>query len=646
MSSDRAASSGDSKGRILSTPSQDELPVSSGDMQTLLQLLPYCRPHARWFVLAIALLPVTAAASLVQPYLIKQTIDTAIGPRASSGLGPWIAAFALAIGVDFVSRFGQTYAMQLAGQRTMADLRMAVFRHLQRLSISYFNRTPAGRIVTRLTNDIDSLGELFVSGAVTAIADIFSIVAILSVMVWLDWQLSLIAFTVLPPLAILIETFRKHARAAFRRVRAAIAQLNTYLAEQVAGVTTVQLFQRERECAREYRDINDEHRMANYQAIRYDALLYSVVESASAACIALVLWYSATRMQYGGMFSWMSVTSLGTVVAFYEYIQRFFVPLRDLSTKYTVIQSSVASAERIFQTLQQRELDAPEGEVGSLPFTDAVRAATSNVVEFCSVTHEYAQGVRAIEDVSFAIRHGERVGVVGATGSGKSTLLSLLLRMYEPTRGVIRVQGRDVRKWDRNVLRRTFAVVPQQATLFAGSVLENIVLDDPHPDETRVWNILRYLGASDLVLQGVGGSDVGLHTRVTERGENFSAGQRQLFALARALYRQAPCLVLDEATSHVDSESEALVQQAFHRVLRDTKTAAIVVAHRLATVRDLDRILVMHRGRVVQFGTHDELVSEPGVYQTLCRLQSLSAEALGDEVVDGQFLANRSAVEV
>ncbi|HEY8427749.1 MAG TPA: ABC transporter ATP-binding protein, partial [Sandaracinaceae bacterium] len=568
------------------------------------------------FVVSLAvMMPLAAGASLFQPLLIKHAIDAALVARSRDALMGTVWLFTVAIAVEFGARFGQVYLMQLAGQRTLARLRRATFAKIQRLHIAYFDRTPVGKVVTRVTNDVDALGEVFASGAVMAIADLLMLLGIVGFMLHLDWRLSLVAFCALPPLAVVVNVFRRFAREAFRAIRTRIAQLNAYLAEQVQGAAVIQAFGREAECQREYEAINAAYRDANHRAIRYDALLYSVVESVSAVTVALVLWYAAVRV--GALPEAESAAWVGTVVAFYEYIQRFFVPIRDLSQKYTIVQSSLAAAERIFEVLDIREEDAPEGlgvERGR-PVPDDVVLALEDV------RFGYREGQEILHGVSLSARRGEKIAIVGATGAGKTTVTALLLRLYDVWSGRVVVGGRDVRAMSREELRARFAVVAQDVFLFSGTVLENVALGDPHPDRARAEDALRKVGAWEMVQRRAGGLDGPVH----ERGQNFSQGERQLLAFARALYLDREILILDEATASIDSETEARLQSAIETVLAGR--TAIVIAHRLSTIRAADRILVFHKGRIVEEGSHEALLARNGVYARLVRLQFAEAEA-------------------
>jgi ATP-binding cassette subfamily B multidrug efflux pump len=582
------------------------------DWQMLRELYPYARPHLVLYIASFLLMPIGAITVVLQPRLLQRAIDS-VGPGMSSeplAIVAW--QFGALILLRFVAGSIETYCMQLAGQRTLADLRASVFAHIQKLSISYFDRTPVGRIVTRVTNDIDALGELFASGAVTALGDVVLLICIVIAMLQLDLQLSLIAFLALPLLAVGVEGCRRVLRAAQRRIRAQTAQLNAFLNEQVQGIQVVQAFSRERECQEAYAEINREYREAYRSSIGADALMYSLVETVAAISVGLVLWYTARRL---GLSASPTDAELqkGAFVALYAYIQQFFVPARELSSKYTMIQSALASAERVFGLLSVAELDAPLAAPAGSPAVAG--RETGPLIEFKDVTFRYkAEGAPVLDRVSLRIERGETVAVVGATGAGKTSVTSLLLRFYEAQQGQVLVGGRDVRELHAQELRARFAMVQQDVFLFAGDLLFNIAIGDDAPDRARAEAALARVGALPIF-----GARGGLDMRIAERGANLSAGERQLIAFARALYRDPEVLILDEATANIDSETEAVLQTAVDALL--AQRTALVIAHRLSTIRRAHRILVFHRGRLVEQGSHAELVALGGVYARLYQLQ-------------------------
>jgi ATP-binding cassette subfamily B protein len=584
------------------------------DLGILRNLLPYLKPHWPLLVTALCLVPITSLATLVQPYIVKHVVDAVLAHPDPSQWTRMVGFYALATIVYFCSSFVQTYTMQLAGQRSMADLRRVAFRKAQRMAVSFYDKTPVGRVLTRVTNDVDSLSELFASGAVMAIADLVTLTGILCFMLALDARLTLIAFLALPPLGLAVELIRRRAREAFRDIRARVSELNTYLSEQVQGVQIVQAYSREKASQAEYDRINQDYRGANYRAIYLDALLFSVVDTVSIVCVALVLWYAS--IQAGVLHGTADEAAyIGTVVAFYQYIQQFFVPIRDLSTKYTIIQSAMAAAERVFGFLSNTEVEPEDGERAPAPARPSRVPDAGVAIEFSHVHFGYRPDDSVLHDVSFRVRRGEHVALVGATGAGKTTTISLILRLYELTSGTIEVDGQDIHARTRQELRRLFSVVPQDVFLFAGTVAQNVAFSATHVDEARVRDVLSRVGALDLVER----RPAGIHALVDERGSNFSAGERQLIAFARALYRDAPFLILDEATANIDSETEARLQAAVVELMRGR--TAIVIAHRLSTIREADRIVAFHKGRVAEQGTHQELLALGGVYAHLHQLQ-------------------------
>jgi ATP-binding cassette subfamily B protein len=512
--------------------------------------------------------------------------------------------FAAVLLLEQAIAFPQMYFMQLAGARSMADLRLHVFRFLHTRRLGFFDRTPVGRLVTRVTNDVDAINEMFASGALNAFGDLIKLLAIVVIMLGLDWQMSLIAFAALPPVALGVNWTRRRIRDAYREVRSKTSRMNAYLNEQISGVGVVQAYAREERSAEEFDEINSAYRGANNRSIVYESTLDAAIEMISSVCIASILWYA-------GFHALSKDLKFGTLFAFVEYINMFFVPIRDLSTRYTLLQSAMAGAERVFELLENKEEDSPR-----VPAANSAPIGDPDVAfELDRVTFEYKPGVEILRDVSISARIGEKIALVGATGAGKSTVASVLLRLYDIKSGSVRVFGKDVTTLRRDELRTKFAVVPQDVFLFPGSVATNIAAGDATPDRQRVIRALERIGALDLFERREGGLDA----PVLERGNNFSAGERQLIAFARALYRDPPILILDEATANVDSDTEARLQRALDAAMKGR--TALIIAHRLSTIRAVDRIVVFHKGRVIEQGTHETLLASGGFYARLHNLQ-------------------------
>lgn len=581
----------------------EEGQLQAYDAKNLARLWPFLAPQKAHLVGSIGLLLVGSSLSLLRPLIMRRGLDGAAGdPAAITQAGLMLTAV---IVLEQAISFPQMYLMQIAGARAMAALRREVFRFLHTRSLSFFDRTPVGRLVTRVTNDVDAIGEMFASGALNAFGDLLKLVVIVAVMMSLDWQMSLIAFAALPPVLLGVNYTRKRIREAFREVRVKTARMNAYLNEQVSGMAIVQAYAREDAGAREFDEINSSYRDANNRSIVWDATLDAAIELISGLCIASVLWAAGVHTVSGRV-------SFGTLFAFVAYIDMFFLPIRDLSARYTLVQSAMTGAERVFELLDNKDEDAPtQAEAASAAPLDP----TAPILELDQVSFGYKPGVLALRDVSFTVKKGERVALVGATGAGKSTVASLFLRLYEVNDGTVRVLGRDVRAWDKDALRKNFAVVPQDVFLFPGSVASNIAAGDEVPDMERVKRALARVDALELFE----GREGGLDAEVRERGANFSAGERQLIAFARALYKDPQVLVLDEATANVDSDTEARLQRAIEGAL--SERTALVIAHRLSTIRAADRIVVFHKGRVVEQGSHQELIEANGVYARLHELQ-------------------------
>jgi ATP-binding cassette subfamily B multidrug efflux pump len=511
---------------------------------------------------------------------------------------------ALLVVFIFIANFGlnffQVYAMEVAGQKMMHDLRMKVFSHLQSLPVSFFDKNPVGRLVTRLTNDIQNVHEMFTSVLIHLFKDILLLIGIIIILLRLNRDLALVSFSVLPLIFITTLFFSHRARDAFREIRLKIAQMNSFLQENFSGIKVVQLFRREEENGRRFQKINEGHYLANMKQISIYALFVPLVEILSSGAIGLLLWYG------GGKVIQETIT-LGALVAFLSYIRMFFQPIRDLSEKYNILQSAMASLERIFSLLDQ------EQKISEPLFPK--RGEIKGNIEFDRVSFSYNGEDRVLEEVSFSVHEGETVAVVGATGAGKTSLLHLLERFYELEEGAILIDGIDIRERDISQLRSQIGLVMQDTFLFAGDIVENIRLGDQRMDEGRVQEVARVVNAEKFIRR----LPNGYHTKVGEGGEALSAGERQLLAFARALYMNPKILVLDEATSHIDPETERLIQEGLAQLLKGR--TAIIIAHRLSTIQHADRIVVLHKGKVREIGTHPELIGKRGLYFRLYQLQ-------------------------
>jgi ATP-binding cassette, subfamily B, multidrug efflux pump len=580
------------------------------DARLARRLFVYVKPHGRFVLVSLTTLALMAGVNLVRPLVMGDVVRQASAARADLLLRDGALLGVLLIVLQSMT-FLQMYMMQLAGARAMADLRAHIFLFLQSLELKYFDRTPVGRLVTRATNDVDAVGELFASGVLNAVGDLLSLAGIVVMMLVLDWRLSLIAFAALPVVGLMVDFVRKRSREAYRDIRTKTARLNAFLNEQVSGIAVVQAYAREDAMAEEFDDINWAYREANKRSIYYEAVLDAAIEMVGTVCIASILWWSGLH-SIG-----THLITFATVVTFTQYIKQFFEPISMLSTRYTVLQSAMAGAERVFQLLDVEERDAPPRKSEDcLPEGPADEAILLENVWF-----EYKPDVPVLKDVTLVAKKGERIALVGATGAGKTTVSSVVLRLYEAKSGKVRVLGKDVRSYDRHSLRENFSVVPQDVFLFAGTILSNVAMSDPRPDRERAALALDKIGALPLFMKREGGLDA----TVDERGSNFSAGERQLLAFARAIYRDAPILILDEATSSVDSDTESRLQVALEAVMQNR--TSLVIAHRLSTIRAADRIVVFHKGRVVESGTHDALMAQNGVYARLYRLQSAQEQA-------------------
>jgi ATP-binding cassette, subfamily B, multidrug efflux pump len=588
---------------------QDEARGKARDPRLLLRLWVYVRKHRLLLAVSVLALPVSAVLSLVQPYLLKVIIDSAIVPRRIDLLPPLAGALVLIILLDRLCQFAGSLFMEICGQRAMHDLRTAVHAHLLSLRCAYFDRNTVGSLVSRVTSDVETIAEAFVLGFVSLAGDLLLLLGILAVMLWLSVTLALVTLAVVPLLVFVVEFFRRRLRATHRHIRRRVAEINTSLEEQITGMSVVQVFNRQTRAMRRFDRTNTDYRAAYRDAIRYDSSLFALVEMLGSVAVALLLWYGGLRILEGKL-------TIGLLVAFIEYVHRLFVPIRDLSAKLATLQQALASSERVFELLDTTEPDAPPSSPAAEPAAPDREPATAPIplVEYREVSFEYGRGIPVLDRVSFKVARGESLAVVGSTGSGKSTLVRLLTRLYLQGSGRILLDGLDVGAIEPAVLRRRVVVVNQDVFLLAGSLLDNITLGDEAVTRERAERAAERVGLIELL---------GLDHAVVERGANLSAGEQQLVAFARALARDPELLVLDEATASIDPRTERFVQQGIEELLRER--TSIVIAHRLLTIEKASRILVLHHGRVVEEGTHATLVAAGGLYSRLHELQKIAA---------------------
>ena len=595
------------------TAHDDEALGKAYDARLMRRLLGFMRPHRvaiGWTVVAIIGLSVL---QLAPPYLTKVAIDAHITTGELDGLDTLAFLFLGVLVLSYVLEYVQTYTLQVTGQRIIFDLRMRIQEHLQRLDVAFYDRNPVGRLMTRVTTDVDALNDLFASGVVSAFRDIFMLGGIAIVLVVMDWRLAIVALSVLPLIALVTQWFRRNARHSYRQVRGWIARINAFLQENITGMATVQLFRREALHFDRFDAINQGHRDANIASIFYYAVFYPAVEVLGALAIAAIVWF-------GGGWTLQGTLELGSLVAFVLYSQRFFRPISDLSEKFNLLQAAMASSERIFALLDTPvSIESPTSRTPSdchhgLP-------AGPGHIRFEHVWFAYRDDEYVLEDVTFDVAPGQRVGVVGATGAGKTTLINLLMRFYDVNRGRITIDGVDIRERSLTALRSRFGLVLQDGYLFSGTVADNIRLGSDAISDAAVRRAAAAVHADRFIASLPDGFD----SPVAERGATFSVGQRQLLSFARALAHQPSVLVLDEATSSIDTDTEQLIQDAL-RVLMSGRTT-IAIAHRLSTVQDMDAILVFHKGRLRETGSHQELLAQRGLYFTLYQLQYRDQEA-------------------
>jgi len=590
------------------------------DARLMRRLLSYLQDYRIQVAAAVLMLVAASGLELVGPWLTKIALDRAVPTADTQLLGTLAAIYITSLAAAAALEYARTLLTTWIGQHVMLDLRGQVFSHLQRLDLAFFDRNPVGRLMTRVTSDIEVLNEMFTSGVVTIFGDIFTIGAIVTAMLLLDWRLALVSFAVLPFVFVAAILFRRKVRDAYRDIRTRLARINAFLQERITGIGVVQLFRQEESTAERFARINESHLKAHLRSITYYALFFPVIELLTAVAVALILWYGGVRALEGTM-------SIGVIAAFLQYVRRFFRPIQDLSEKYNILQNAMASSERVFRLLDQEpQIDEPAEPI--------IPAAIEGRVEFEGVWFRYPgredddqadgpvpQNDWVLEDISFRADPGERLAIVGATGAGKSTIVNLLLRFYDPQRGRILLDGIDIRDLPLETLRSSMGLVLQDVYLFSASAGENISLGREPIDEETVRQAAVRVGADRYVRRLPGGYDQALG----ERGSNLSVGERQLLSFARALSGSPRILLLDEATSSVDSEIEAQIDVALEELMKGR--TSIVIAHRLSTVQSADRILVLHHGEVRETGTHQELLALDGLYARLYRLQFTSTEA-------------------
>jgi len=587
----------------------DEILGKAYDARLMARLWAVTRPHKRLVLVSLVLFPLTAAAELLQPYLIKVAIDHHILAGDWSGLNRIAGLFLLTLVVLYALRAALAYVTQLTGQRVMHDLRGTLFAHLQRQDSAFFDRNPVGRLMTRVLSDVEAINELFTSGVVAIVGDVVTLTGVVVILLSLNWKLALVTFALVPVLVLGAAYFRIRARESYRAVRQQLARLNAFLQESLQGMTVIQLFAREPQEAAAFAGLNGGLRAAQFRSTVYEASLYAAVEAIGSAAVALLLWYGGGEVLAGAL-------TFGGLVAFIEYTSRFFLPIRDLGAKYTVMQAAMVSSERVFGLLDTPPAITSPPVSAARPASGARDMAAAPAVEFRDVSFAYPGGDWVLRHCSFTIGGGERVALVGPTGEGKSTIARLMIRAYEVGEGQVLVGGVDVREWDLRALRRHVGLVPQEAFLFAGSIRENLVLaGDGAVSAEALTRALERAQAARFVAA----LPQDLDAEVRERGVNLSHGQRQLLAIARALIYNPRVLALDEATSSVDPESEALIRAAMMALLEGR--ASLIIAHRLSTIQSADRILVLHKGRMRESGKHAALLAAGGIYARLYELQ-------------------------
>jgi ATP-binding cassette subfamily B protein len=580
---------------------EDEILGKAYDARLMARILRYLRPYWKLLTVSFIFLLLQTGGQLLGPYITKVAIDRYIAERDVHGLDVMALAYLGVVLFGFVVLFIQTYVTQYTGQRAMHDLRMEIFSHLQKQDMAYFDRHAVGRLMTRTVNDVETLNELFSTGVVGLLGDVSMVFGIAAIMLWLDWKLALVCLAAFPAILYVSRFYRRRAREVYRESRLILGRLNAGLQENIAGVATIQAFAQEEKMYRRFQEVNLSYRNVLLRSIRYNAVFFPVIEIFSALSIGLLLWY-------GGQQILSSAVQAGVIVAFIQYIQRMYQPIRDLAEKYNIMQAAMASAERIFALL-----DTPETLKNPARAKTAERFAGE--VEFKNVWLSYRADEPVLKDISFRVRAGEKIALVGATGGGKTSIISALCRFYDVERGAILVDGIDIREWNKQELRRHLGLVLQDVFLFSGDIATNITLGDTRIGEAQMREAARRAHIAPFIEQ----LPRRYHEEVQERGSTLSQGQRQLLSFARALAFDPKILVLDEATSSVDTQTEALVQEALDELLKNR--TALIIAHRLSTIKHADRILVVHKGEIWEEGGHEALLAKGGLYARLYDLQ-------------------------
>jgi ATP-binding cassette subfamily B multidrug efflux pump len=597
------------------------------DSRLMGRLLGYLRPYQLQVYIALAAIILKSIADVLGPYLTKVAIDKYLSEHHTTslldrylsdqplrGIGQIAFIYLVLQLLSFAFEYAQTYLMQWVGQKAMFDMRAEIFRHLQRLHIGFFDKNPVGRLVTRVTSDVDALNEMFTSGVVSIVEDVFVLSGIMFVMLRMNWKLALITFAVLPIIFWATMIFRRMVREAYRKIRVAIARINSYLQEHLSGIVVLQLFNRERKSYEQFETINRTHMDAFKDAIVAHAVYYPIVEFLSATAIASAIWFGGGRVIRG-------TVTIGILVAFIQYAQRFFRPIQDLSEKYNIVQSAMAACERIFKLLDTpvEIADVPEPQVvegpGRIEFENVWFAYRHVPREKDAPASASEESDWVLRDVSFVLEPGETVAVVGHTGAGKTTLISLLLRFYDVQQGAIKIDGVDIRQMALVDLRRRIGVVLQDPFLFTGTIGENIRLGTEWITDEAMMQAAEEVNVAEFIRAQPSGFEQGVH----ERGSTFSTGQKQLISFARALAHNPKILILDEATSSVDTETEFRVRAALTRMVEGR--TSLIIAHRLSTIQRADKIIVMHKGKVREMGTHQQLLAQRGIYYKLYQLQ-------------------------